>query len=199
MKGSADPHFKSARSSDCIFGPEQYKNYLPSPPLTRVGAPQFLGFLLSDLPAPPVGVLVGVELEEQHRVDSQGNYTADWGNSRRWKLKVNVFKIQSSWSVFSAPGVIEGTLSTAAVGKTSRLARLKMCRISPVVSEMVPWQRKEEQREFGCNPNSLKHSLAFPFWTESQPQQVCVWVISAGSWLCGGAERRSSLSRSLAA
>lgn len=38
------------------------------------------------------------------------------------------------------PGVIEGTLSTVTVGKVSRLARLKMWRISPVVSEMVPWQ-----------------------------------------------------------
>lgn len=45
--------------------------------LTRVGAPQFPGFLLSDLSAPPVGVLVGVQLEEQHRVDSQGDDAAD--------------------------------------------------------------------------------------------------------------------------
>lgn len=45
--------------------------------LTRVRAPQFLGFLLSDLPAPPVGVLVGVQLEKQHRVDSQGDDAAD--------------------------------------------------------------------------------------------------------------------------
>lgn len=85
----AHPDFKSALSSACRLGPERYSypSVTPHPhpasgcllftTLTRVRAPQFLGLLLSDLSAPPVGVLVGVQLEKQDCVDSEGDDSAD--------------------------------------------------------------------------------------------------------------------------
>lgn len=35
---------------------------------------------------------------------------------------------------------MEGTVRTVAEGKINKLARLKRCRIRPVVSETVPWK-----------------------------------------------------------
>lgn len=73
MIGSADLDLRSARTQRVQICRATSVFYT----LTRVRAPQFLGFLLSDLSTPPVGVLVGVQLEKQHRVDSQGDDAAD--------------------------------------------------------------------------------------------------------------------------
>lgn len=63
--------------------------------LTRVRSRQLLCFRLSDFSAPPVGVLVGVELEEQHRVDSQRDHTTNWDTDRHTHSSLS----QMKWSI----------------------------------------------------------------------------------------------------
>lgn len=50
--------------------------------LTRVRPRQPLGFGLSHFSTPPVGFLVRVKLEEEHRVDSQRDHAANWGQKK---------------------------------------------------------------------------------------------------------------------